>query len=118
MKGQKAHESVSPMFEGGQNPLVKRLPELRGFTNIFRTEYQPVNLSSLDRFEEGAEVTPAVLAEARVVRKSKQPVKILGGGKLSKAIKVTAHSFSKSAREAIEKAGGSVTVLKASKAEQ
>jgi large subunit ribosomal protein L15 len=115
MKGQKAHGSVSPTFEGGQNPLVKRLPELRGFTNIFRTEYQPVNLEALNRFDEGADVTPGTLASTRLVRKSSQPVKILGGGKLSKAIKVSAHSFSKSAREAIEKAGGSVTVLGASK---
>lgn len=115
MKGQKARESISPMFEGGQNPLVKRLPEMRGFTNIFRTEYQPVNVEALERFDEGAEITPATLAEARVVRKPSMPVKILGGGKISKAVKVTAHSFSKSAREAIEKAGGTVTVLEASK---
>jgi len=115
IKGQKAHESVSPRFEGGQNPLVKRLPEMRGFTNHFRVEYQPVNLEALNRFDEGAEVTPGTLAAARVVRKSFMPVKILGGGKLSKAIKVAAHSFSKTAREAIEKAGGTVTVLEASK---
>ena len=99
------------MFEGGQLPLVKRLPFMRGFTNLFRTEYCPVNVQSLDLFEDGAEVTPELLAERRLVRRRRDKVKILGGGELSRSLNVTAHAFSKTAREKIESAGGTATLL-------
>lgn len=99
-------------FEGGQLPLVRRLPFKRGFTNIFRVEYQEVNLDDLARvFGAGDEVTPETLAEKRLISKADQPVVILGRGELSVALKVKAHRFSKSAQEHIEQAGGSVETL-------
>ena len=110
-KGQKAKENLPTVFEGGQLPLVKRLPFMRGFTNLFRTEYCPVNVQSLDLFEDGAEVTPEILAERRLVRRRRDKVKILGGGELSRSLNVTAHAFSKTAREKIESAGGTATLL-------
>ena len=95
-------------FEGGQMPLIRRVPK-RGFTNIFRKEYSVVNLSRLEEFAEKmgglSEVTPALLLEHGLVRKG-MPVKILGNGELLKAIKVTAHKFSKSAQDKIERVGG------------
>lgn len=114
MKGQGARSGggKGPYFEGGQLPLVRRLPFKRGFTNIFRIEYQEVNLDLLeDRFNKGDEVTPQALFEARLVRDAEQPVVILGRGDLTKALNVSAHRFSKSAREKIEAAGGSITDL-------
>ena len=99
------------MFEGGQTPLVKRLPFMRGFTNLFRTEYCPVNVQNLDSFEDGAEVTPEILVERRLVRRRRDKVKILGGGELTRSLKVSAHAFSKSARDKIESAGGTATLL-------
>src|SRR5690606_4424935 len=99
-------------FEGGQLPLVRRLPFKRGFTNIFRIEYQEVNVDDLARvFAAGDEVTPETLAAKRLVRKADQPVAILGRGELGVALKVKAHRFSASAREKIEQAGGSVEEL-------
>ncbi len=109
MKGQKARGSISPMFEGGQLALVKRMPALRGFKNRFRTEYQAVNLDALaDLHTE--EVTPQSLLDARIIRKKTLPVKILGKGDIKSPIRVTAHAFSKSAIEKIESAGGSVVI--------
>jgi large subunit ribosomal protein L15 len=97
-------------FEGGQMPLHRRVPK-RGFTNIFRIEYDIVNLGDLaDRFEAGASVTPETLATARLSRKSR-PVKILGDGELKKALNVSAHKFSASAKARIEAAGGRCEVL-------
>ena len=97
-------------FEGGQMPLHRRVPK-RGFTNIFRVEYDIVNLGDLaERFEAGASVTPETLATARLARKSR-PVKILGDGELKKALNVSAHKFSASAKASIEKAGGRCEVL-------
>ena len=84
---------------------------MRGFTNLFRTEYCPVNIQSLEAFEDGAEVTPEILMERRLVRRRRDKVKILGGGELSRSLHVTAHAFSKSAREKIESAGGTATLL-------
>ena len=110
-KGQKAKENLPTVFEGGQLPLVKRLPFMRGFTNLFRTEYCPVNVQSLDAFEDGAEVTPDLLVERRLVRRRRDKVKILGGGDLSRSLKVSAHAFSKSAKEKIESAGGTATLI-------
>ncbi|MBN1203217.1 MAG: 50S ribosomal protein L15 [Anaerolineae bacterium] len=99
-------------FEGGQLPLVRRLPFKRGFTNIFRTEYQEVNVDDLARvFSAGDAVTPEALADRGLIRKADQPVVILGRGELAVALKVKAHRFSKSAQEKIEQAGGSVETL-------
>lgn len=113
-KGQNARSGggVPHYFEGGQLPLVRRLPFKRGFTNIFRVEYQEVNVDQLqDRFEAGADVTPETLAAAGLVREADGPVVILGRGELKKKLNVSAHRYTKSAREKIEKAGGSVAEL-------
>lgn len=100
-------------FEGGQLPLVRRLPFKRGFTNVFRVEYQEVNLDDLARlFGQGDEVTPENLAARGLIRKVDEPVVILGRGELEAALTVKAHRFSGTAREKIEKAGGSVEELK------
>ena len=104
-KGQKSRSGYSRRlgFEGGQMPLVRRVPK-RGFTNIFRKEVAIVNLRDLSGFE--GEVTPVALVEKGLVRRG-LPVKILGDGEVSTALRVTAHRFSRSAREKIEAAGGS-----------
>lgn len=111
MKGQKARGSIHPVFEGGQLPLVKRLPYMRGFHNAFRVEYSPVNLERLDAFDEGAEITPELLLERNIIRRKQDLVKVLGDGEVKKALKISAHAFSKSAREKIEAAGGTATVI-------
>ena len=97
-------------FEGGQIPLFQRLPK-RGFTNINRKEYAIVNLDTLNRFDEGTEVTPELLIESGIVSNAKSGIKILGNGILEKKITVKAHKFSASAKEAIEKAGGQTEVV-------
>ncbi len=110
--GQKSRAGYSAKigFEGGQNPLYRRLPK-RGFTNApFKTVYTIVNLESIEKLGQ-AEVTPAALVEAGVIKASYGLLKILGNGELTKAVKVSAHKFSKSAQEAIEKAGGSVVLI-------
>ena len=112
-KGQKQHGKVPPLFEGGQLPLVKRLPYMRGFHNRFRTEYVGVNVGRLAVFAPDDEVTPGKLLEQRLVRRSRDLVKILGGGEVNAPLNVSAHAFSKSARDKIEAAGGTVTVLQA-----
>ena len=111
-KGQNARSGggVRPGFEGGQTPLARRLPK-RGFTNINRKEYAVVNVEDLNRFEDGTVVTPALLKEVGLVRKELNGVKILGNGELTKKLNVKAAKFSKSAVEAIEKAGGKAEVL-------
>src|SRR5205085_1337369 len=103
-KGQKSRSGYSHMrgFEGGQMPLHRRLPK-RGFTNIFRKEYDPVNLSLLEKFDAGQEVTPEAL-HARGFTGKNAKVKVLGGGDVTRALTVRAHKFSASAREKIEKA--------------
>jgi large subunit ribosomal protein L15 len=99
-------------FEGGQLPLVRRLPFKRGFTNIFRIEYQEVNVDELAAvFSAGNEVTPESLEENGLIHKVDEPVVILGRGDLDVALTVKAHRFSKSAQEKIEKAGGTVETL-------
>ena len=110
-KGQKSRSGYHHQrgFEGGQMPLHRRVPK-RGFTNIFRREYDVVNLSDLDRFDAGESVTPQDLAKRRLAH-GKRPVKILGGGELKKALTVSAHKFSESARARIEAAGGRCEVL-------
>ena len=105
-KGQRARDTVPAGFEGGQLPLMQRIPKLRGFTNPFRVEYAPVNLDALDALS-AAEVGPEELVAAGVVRKGAL-VKVLGRGELSRAVRVRAHAFSASAETAITAAGGSV----------
>ncbi len=107
-KGQRARtgRGIKPYFEGGQLPLVRRLPHTRGFTNIWRVEYEVVNLDTLDaKFDAGAEVTPEALAERGLVQDAGH-VKVLGNGALSKALNIKAHAFSSSAKEKIAAAGG------------
>jgi large subunit ribosomal protein L15 len=107
-KGQKSRSGFSRSlgFEGGQMPLHRRLPK-RGFTNIFKKDYAVVNVSDLERFDNGATVDETTLRQAGLVKGQHDGVKILGDGELSKKLTVTATKFSKSAREIIEKAGGS-----------
>lgn len=107
-KGQKARSGckIRPGFEGGQNPLVKRLPEKRGFTNIFRVEYATINITLLNRFDADSEVTPQQFMEKGLVKSLKKPIKILGDGELFKPLTVSAHKFSQTARSKIEAAGG------------
>lgn len=108
-KGQRSRTGFSQRlgFEGGQMPLVRRLPK-RGFTNVFRTEYAVINVGELGELE--GEVTPEVLYSHGMIRRGR-PIKILGDGELEVALEVKAHKFSKSAREKIEKAGGSCEEL-------
>ena len=108
-QGSRSGSSLMRGFEGGQMPLHRRLPK-RGFTNIFKTEYEVVNVERLAEIEE-KEITPDVLRKAGVVSSKKTRVKVLGQGDLAKAVTVHAHKFSKSAQEKIEKAGGKVQVL-------
>lgn len=112
-KGQKSRSGYSRKvgFEGGQMPLHRRLPK-RGFTNIFKKEWIEVSLSSLDQnFEANDEITPELLHERGLIKKAKRDVVVLGTGEISKALRVSAHRFTKSAREKIEKAGGAATVI-------
>jgi large subunit ribosomal protein L15 len=113
MKGQKSRAGghVRPTFEGGQLPLVKRLPFTRGFVNIFRVEYSLVKVGDLDRFEAGTEANPESMVEAGLVKSAYQPIKVLSDGEVSKALTVQAHKFSARAREKIEAAGGTVVEL-------
>jgi len=112
-KGQNARTGggVRPYFEGGQLPLVQRLPHKRGFTNIFKVHYTPVNLDRLDDFAVGDEVSPVTLTEAGIIKSPRESVVILGRGELDRPLTVKAHRFSASAREKILDAGGSAEVL-------
>lgn len=111
-KGQKARSGgkVRLGFEGGQTPLFRRMPK-RGFNNINRKEYAIVNLETLNKFEDGAEVTPALMVEAGIVKNEKDGVKVLGNGELNKKLTVKANKFSASAKAAIEAAGGQAEVM-------
>jgi large subunit ribosomal protein L15 len=111
-KGQRSRtgRGIKPYFEGGQLPLVRRLPHNRGFKNIFRVEYQVVNLDALNAFETGGEVTPEVLVARGLVRQADH-VKVLGDGALSKALTVKAHAFSERAKEKIAAAGGTAETI-------
>jgi len=108
LKGQKSRSGpgIALRFEGGQTPLVKRLPHKRGFTNIFKTDYILVKLQQLDVFEQDTEVTPQMLLDAGLISSLKKPVKILGDGELQYSLVVKANKFSGSARRKIEAAGG------------
>lgn len=112
-KGQGARSGggKGPYFEGGQLPLARRLPYKRGFTNRNKIVYEPVNVGDLAGFEAGTEVTPVTLTIVGLLNKPEVPVVILGDGEIDVALQVKAHRFSKTAREKIEKAGGSVEVL-------
>ncbi len=109
-KGQKSRAGykMRPGFEGGQLPLIKRLPKKRGFTNIFRLEYSVVNISRLNIFEAESEVTPEKLAAAGVVKSLRHPIKILAEGDIDRPLSVTANRFSAAAKAKIEAAGGKV----------
>jgi large subunit ribosomal protein L15 len=108
-KGQKARRQIPAGFEGGQLPLLQRIPKLKGFTNPFRVQYTPVNLDALVTLDI-TEINPDVLVTRGLARK-KDLVKVLGRGELTSALHVSAHGFSASARAAIEAAGGTVTVV-------
>jgi large subunit ribosomal protein L15 len=108
-KGQGARHNPRPGFEGGQMPLSRRIPKLKGFKNPFRVEYAVINLDTLQSFD-GSEVTPDALRARGMVRKQGL-VKVLARGELSRSIRVSAHAFSKAAEEAIRAAGGTVEIL-------
>jgi large subunit ribosomal protein L15 len=109
MKGQKAHhKGVRLGFEGGQLPLIKRLPRKRGFTNVFRIEFNVVNVESLNVFPDGAEVSPREMKKAGLIRTMELPTKVLGHGTLEKRLTVEAARFSATAEEKITAAQGTV----------
>ncbi len=112
-KGQKARSgvSISPVFEGGQLPLYRRLPK-RGFTNhMFKTKYAVINVSALNRFDNGTVVTPALLKEKGIIKNQLSGIKVLGDGKLEKKITIQAHKFTKSALEKIKESGSKAEVI-------
>jgi len=112
-KGQKSRSGYGKKigFEGGQMPLQRRLPK-RGFTNIFKKKWLEVNLAKLEEsFNAGDEITPEILHGKGLIKKAKHDLVILGNGEISKALKISAHRFTKTAREKIEKAGGSITEI-------
>jgi large subunit ribosomal protein L15 len=112
-KGQKSRSGYSMKigFEGGQMPLHRRLPK-RGFTNIFKKKWIEVSLAALEKqFAENDDVTPEVMHHRGIIKKAKHDIVVLGNGEVSKSLKISAHRFTKSAREKIEKAGGTVTVI-------
>src|ERR1041384_7193700 len=113
-KGQKSRSGYSsrPGFEGGQMPLQRRLPK-RGFTNIFKKQWIEISLGKIDEnFNAGDEVPPELLHERGLIKKAKHDLVILGTGEITKSLKISAHRFTKSAKEKIEKAGGSATEIK------
>src|SRR6188472_1066954 len=125
IKGQKSRAGSHKMragFAGGQMPIYMRLGKLRGATSKdampigpFRTSTVPVNVGALDAFDNGAEVTPETLVERGVIKNTKTDVKLLGGGELKKKLTVRVHAISASAREKVETAGGTVSLLRAQK---
>jgi large subunit ribosomal protein L15 len=110
-QGSRSGGSVRPGFEGGQNPIYRRLPK-RGFKNYTTVRYGVVNVSDLSQFKDGTEVNPTLLIELGLVKSRARGVKILGNGKLDKKLKVLAHHFSQSAIKAITEAGGTTEVIK------
>ena len=112
-KGQNARSGggVRPGFEGGQLPIQQRMPYKRGFTNVWRTPWETVNVGRLAELEVDGAITPELLEELGLIRSAKFPVKILGNGEVTGSLTVQAHGFSKSAKEMIEGAGGTVEVL-------
>jgi len=110
-KGDKARGNTRPGFEGGQTPTHRRLPHFRGFKPLFKKEFAIVNISALERFDDGDTVTPEVLLERHVIGGIKDGVKILGNGELTKKLTVHAHHFSKSAVEMISAVGGTAETI-------
>jgi large subunit ribosomal protein L15 len=113
-KGQKSRSGYSGKqgFEGGQMPLQRRLPK-RGFTNVFKKEWLEVSLAKLEEnFNAGDEITPEILHTRGLIKKAKHDLVILGNGDVTKALKISAHRFTKTAKDKIEKAGGSITEIK------
>lgn len=110
-KGQKARSGggIRPGFEGGQMPLQRRIPK-RGFVNIFATQYATINLSDLEKFEDGAVVDAQAIVDAGLLKKTLDGVKVLGNGEITKKLTVICAAFSASAKEKIEKAGGKAEV--------
>lgn len=113
MKGQKSRSGGGPRpgFEGGQMPLIKGLPMKRGFTNIFKKQYHLIKIERLNAFPGEAEITPETLLEMGLVRNLKYPVKVLGDGEITVPLRISAHKFTRSAREKIEAAGGKAEVI-------
>ena len=112
-KGQKSRSGYSSKigFEGGQMPLHRRLPK-RGFTNIFKKRWTEVSLEALEKhFTANDEITPTLLHARGIIKKAKHDIVVLGNGEIKKALKISAHRFTRSAREKIEKAGGAATVI-------
>jgi large subunit ribosomal protein L15 len=112
-KGQKSRSGYSsrPGFEGGQMPLQRRLPK-RGFTNIFKKQWIEISLAKIEaHFESGADVTPEILHERGLIKKAKHDLVILGNGDITKSLNISAHRFTKTAQDKIEKAGGSATTI-------
>jgi len=111
-KGQKARSggAKGPMFEGGQMPLTRRVPK-RGFTNRFKVRFAEVKLRDLNRFVEGATVSPKELATSGIIKRAEDRVKILGTGEITRPLTVRAHAFTRSAQDKIESAGGKVEVI-------
>lgn len=113
-KGQKSRSGYSQKigFEGGQMPLQRRLPK-RGFTNIFKKQWLEISLAKIEEsFNAGDEVTPEILHERGLIKKAKHDLVILGTGNVTKSLKISAHRFTKTAKEKIENAGGSITEIK------
>jgi large subunit ribosomal protein L15 len=116
-KGQNARTGggVRPGFEGGQNPLAKRLPKKRGFAALSHIDYQVVNLDGLEQLRDGSTADPAALAKAGLVKKADDRIKLLGRGKLTKKLTLKVHSASASAKAAVEKAGGTLEIIEMAK---
>ena len=110
VKGQKSRAGfkMRPGFEGGQLPLIQRLPRKRGFVNIFKTKYSVINIGKLNVFESGSEVTPESMVAAGLVKSLRHPIKVLAEGEINHPLTVTAHKFSTAAKAKIEEAGGRV----------
>jgi large subunit ribosomal protein L15 len=118
-KGQKSRSGYSsrPGFEGGQMPLQRRLPK-RGFTNIFKKQWIEISLAKIEAsFNSGDEVNPEILHDRGLIKKAKHDLVILGSGEISKDLRISAHRFTKTAKDKIEKAGGSATVITKASAE-
>ena len=113
LKGQKARSGKGPRpgFEGGQLPLIKRLPERRGFTNIFKKHYSLVKIGDLQALDIEGQITPEVMLELKLIKNLNLPVKVLGNGELSRNVNVLAHKFTGAARQKIENAGGVAEVM-------
>ncbi|MDN5951470.1 MAG: 50S ribosomal protein L15 [Loigolactobacillus coryniformis] len=109
-KGQKARGKVRLGFEGGQMPLFRRMPK-RGFSNINRKEYAIVSLNDLNRFDEGTDITPALLVESGIVKNEKAGIKLLANGEITKKVTVTVSKASAAAKQAVEAAGGKIEVI-------